>query len=105
MTVYARIYQPAKTAMQSGRAKTKQWLMEYEPAHKMPDALIGWIGSDDTKQQLRMRFDTAEQAVAFAEKHCIPYKFQEPHQRRLVKKTYASNFRFDKVEASDTSAV
>lgn len=101
MTDKARIYLPAKTAMQSGRAKTRQWLFEFEPAKKWPDALIGWIGSADTTQQLRIPFQTQEEAIAFAEKHGISYVLSAPHARSLKPKSYADNFKFDRVEASD----
>lgn len=98
MTTKARIYQPAKTAMQSGRAKTKFWLFEYEPAPKFVNPLTAWTGSSETLQQLRMRFPSKAEAIAFAKEKNIPYEVEEPHQRELQLKTYADNFRFDKVE-------
>ena len=76
----ARIYQPAKNAMQSGRARTKQWLLEYEPeSARETDPLMGWTSSDDMRQQIQLEFDTKEEAVAYAEKHAIPYQVFEPH--------------------------
>lgn len=98
MTVKARIYRPAKNAMQSGRAKTRYWLFEYEPTRKQIDPLMGWTGSVDTLNQLRLRFPSQEAAVAFAKEHNIPYEVETPHSRKLQVKSYADNFRFDNVE-------
>jgi hypothetical protein len=89
----ARIYQPAKTAVQSGRAKTRVWLLEMEPrSRKEPDRLIGWVGSDDTEQQVTLRFPSKEAAIAYAERHGIEYSLSEPHQRIVRPKAYADNF-------------
>ncbi|MDX1483964.1 MAG: ETC complex I subunit [Alphaproteobacteria bacterium] len=94
----ARIYQPCRTAMQQGRAKTKHWLLEFEPAKpRSIDPLMGWTSSADTRQQLRMYFDSKEEAVAFAERNGLDYRVVEPKARRPRKKSYAENFRFDKV--------
>lgn len=98
MTAKARIYQPAKTAMQSGRAKTLHWLFEYDPTPKQIDPLMGWTGSVDTLGQLRLRFPTQEAAVEFATERNIPYEVEAPHARKLQLKSYADNFRFDAVE-------
>ena len=60
-----RVYQPRKNAMQSGRGKTKFWLVEFEPgARAQNDSLMGWVGQGDTRNQLRMRFDSRDDAVA-----------------------------------------
>ena len=65
----ARIYQPAKTAMQSGQANTRKWVLEFEPAAaKIIDPLMGWTGSADTREQVHMKFDSKDEAVAFAKK-------------------------------------
>lgn len=98
MTAKARIYQPAKTAMQSGRAKTSHWLFEYDPTPKQIDPLMGWTGSVDTLGQLRLRFPTQEAAVEFATERNIPYEVEAPHARKLQLKSYSDNFRFDAVE-------
>ena len=75
----ARIYQPAKTAMQSGKARTKKWVLEYEPERPREiEPLMGWTASGDMKQELRLRFDTAEEAVAYCERHSIPYQLSQP---------------------------
>ncbi len=94
----ARIYQPAKNAMQSGRARTKFWYLTYEPAEKKADPLMGWVGSNDTRQQLRLKFDTKAEAIDFAEREGIPYVVEEPHKRAHKPKSYAANFSFNKVE-------
>jgi hypothetical protein len=93
----ARIYQPAKTAMQSGRAGTRKWLLDYEQASpRQPEPLMGWISARDTLNQIHLRFDTLEEAVAFAEKHGLDYTVIEPHERVLKPKAYADNFRYDR---------
>jgi hypothetical protein len=96
----ARIYQPAKTATQSGRAKTRHWLLEMEPrSRKEADPLCGWIGSDDTEQQVQLRFPTKEAAIAYARRQGIDYRVYDPHRRVVRPKSYADNF-IRKVEPS-----
>ena len=64
-----RIFKPSKTAMQSGRNNVKRWVLEFEPGGpKQTDHLMGWIGSGDTTAQVRLKFDSKEEAVAFAKK-------------------------------------
>jgi ETC complex I subunit-like protein len=93
----ARIYQPAKTAMQSGRAKTQKWLLDYEQASRRePDPLMGWSSARDTLNEVHLRFDTLDEAVAFAQKHGLDYTVIEPHQRIFKPKSYAENFRTDR---------
>src|ERR1700758_5357414 len=66
----ARILRPAKTAMSSGTAKTKHWVLEFETATKrQAEPLMGWIAAADTLNQIRLNFDTLEEAVAYADKH------------------------------------
>jgi hypothetical protein len=94
-----RIYQPAKNAMQSGRANTRKWLLEFEPAAaKEIDPLMGWTGSADTRSQVRMAFDSKEEAVAFAEKKGYFVRLHEPRTRRVRPKSYSDNFKYDRVE-------
>ncbi|WP_439814332.1 ETC complex I subunit [Zavarzinia sp. CC-PAN008] len=94
----ARIFRPAKNAMQSGRRNTRRWLLEFEPASaRFADPLMGWTGSTDQNGQLRLSFATREEAVAYAEKHQIPFEVLEPHAPSLQIKPYAENFRYDKV--------
>jgi hypothetical protein len=89
----ARIYQPAKTAMQSGRGKTQQWVLEYEPTRRQQlDPLMGWPGAGDTLQQVRLKFDTLAEAEAFARKNGIDCQVHEPQQRKIKPKAYADNF-------------
>jgi len=95
----ARIYQPTKTAMQSGRANTKRWVVEYEPEEaKQADSLMGWIGSGDMRGQVRMRFDTKEEAIAYAERNHLSYQVKDPKVRKPRPKSYADNFKFDRIE-------
>ena len=95
----ARIYQPARNAMQSGKARTKLWLLEYEPeSARSPDPLMGWTSSGDMLQQVQLEFDTREEAVAFATRNGIAYQVFEPHRPAPKAKSYADNFRFDRKE-------
>ncbi len=92
-----RIYKPTKTAMQSGRGQTKEWTLEFEPTDaSRPDALMGWVGSADTRKQVRLQFDTQEEAVAYAKKHGYSYTVEKPRERRIRPKAYADNFSFDR---------
>ena len=93
-----RIYKPAKTAMQSGRANTKAWVVEHEPGDAVRvDALMGWSGSRDTKRQVRLRFATKEEAVAYAKRSGFEYRVVEAKERSLKPKSYADNFAFKQV--------
>jgi len=92
-----RIYQPSKTAMQSGRGKTHNWVLEYEiETPRRPEPLMGWIASGDTLNQVRLRFPTKEEAVAFAERKGWSYDVAEARERRVQPKSYADNFRSDR---------
>ncbi len=92
-----RIYQPAKTAMQSGIAKTKTWVLEYEPASaREPDPLMGWASAGDTLNEVRIKFHTREAAVAFARKRGLDYTVIAPKPRTIRPKSYADNFRYDR---------
>ena len=83
----ARIYKPAQTAMQSGPARTKEWVLEYEPeVPREIDPLMGWTSSRDMKSQIALSFDTQEEAIAYAERNGIPYRLTEPSPRRPVRK-------------------
>ena len=93
--MFARIYQPARTAMQSGTAKTHVWLLEYAPEErKNIDPLMGWVGSGDMRGQVRMSFPTKEAAVEYAERHGIPYQVEDPKKRawNVRARGYGSNF-------------
>lgn len=91
----ARIYRPAKTAMQSGRGRSKDWVLEFSPAEaKRIDPLMGWTGSGDMRGQVRLRFETREAAQDYAERHGIPAMVSEPKERRVNvrPKGYGANF-------------
>ncbi len=93
----ARIYRPAKTAMQSGKAKSQDWRLEFEPASaRFQDPLTGWTGSTDMNGQVRLTFETQEEAVAYAERHGIPFRLHEPRDPPLIIKAYADNFAPDR---------
>ena len=94
----ARILQPARSAMQSGRAQTKKWVLEYEPASRRdPDPLMGWASARDTLNEVKLRFDTLDEALAFAKKHGLEYTLIEAHEPTPKAKSYADNFRYDRV--------
>jgi len=93
MSTMVRIYRPAKTAMQSGRANTRQWIVEPAPAGpKEIDPLMGWTGSADTDIQVKLRFASKEDAVAYAERNHLTYEVEEPNDRKLQPKNYSDNF-------------
>ena len=95
----ARIYQPAKTAMQSGRANSRKWVLESVPEQgKLRDPLMGWTGSADMDRQWRLRFDSKDAAVAYAERRGIDFVVEAPHPRATRPKSYAANFRWDRPE-------
>ena len=90
----ARIYQRPKNAMQSGKARTDQWLLEFDPAEaRRPDPLMGWAGSGDTQAQVTLRFASQAEAQAYADKHGIAALVHATPPRRLKLQAYADNFR------------
>jgi hypothetical protein len=99
-TMTARIYRPAKTAMQSGFANTKEWVLDYEPSQpRNVEPLMGWTSSGDMCQQVRLRFDSKEEAIAYCERNGIVYRLAEaktPVRRGLA---YADNFAFKRRDA------
>jgi hypothetical protein len=96
----ARIFKPARTAMQSGPARTKDWVLEYEPeVAREIDPLMGWTSSRDMKSQLRLTFASKEEAVAYAERNGIPYRLVDAKLRAAVRKSYSENFRFGRRQA------
>jgi hypothetical protein len=92
-----RIYKPAKTAMQSGLRNTKEWVIEAEPSRKEIDPLMGWTSSRDTMNQVVLRFDTKEEAIAYAQKEGWMYTVQEPKMRAVHPKAYADNFAYTRI--------
>jgi hypothetical protein len=91
----ARIYQRPKNSMQSGKARTDKWQLEFEPVHgKKADPLTGWSGGESTlADQVRLGFPTAEAAVAYAEKHGHDYVIVPAPEKTLKLQSYADNFR------------
>jgi hypothetical protein len=93
----ARIYSPAKTAMQSGKAKTGYWVLEFEPEKpRKIDPLMGYTTSGDMKSQIRLTFHSKEEAVAYAEKHGIAFRVEDPKEAKRRQISYAENFRYDR---------
>jgi hypothetical protein len=89
----AKIYRPARNAMQSGTAKTEKWVLEFESDKpRTVDPLMGWIGNADTNTQVRMTFDTREEAIAFAQRNSLPFQVTETREAKRVIKAYADNF-------------
>ena len=94
----ARIYQPARNAMQSGQSKT-DWVLEFAPeAQKQIDPLMGWTGSGDMSSQVRIKFDSKDAAIAYAEKNGLAYRIDEPKVRKHMIKPggYGGNFAFNR---------
>lgn len=94
-----RIYQPARNAMQSGTARMKGWVLEFPPADAREiDPLMGWTSSDDTQSQVRLRFETRQQAEDYAHDHGLNYVVQEPHRRaaNVRPRGYGENFATDR---------
>jgi hypothetical protein len=83
--------------MQSGQAGTRRWLLEYEPERpRVIEPLMGWTSSADMRSQIVLEFDTKGEAIAYADKHEIPYQLFEPHAPKIGPKSYSENFRFDR---------
>lgn len=96
----AKIYKPAKTAMQSGAGKTKEWVLEYEPERPREiEPLMGWTSSGDMRQQVRLRFDSLEEAIAYCERHGVPYQVFAPKASVRRGISYADNFSFKRRDA------
>ena len=96
----ARIYKPAKTAMQSGTANTKEWVLDYEPEQpRQIEPLMGWTASGDMRQQVRLRFDTEAEAIAYCQRHGIAYQVSETKARLRRGLSYADNFAFKRRDA------
>jgi hypothetical protein len=95
----ARIFKPAKNAMQSGKAQTREWQLDYEPEQpRAIEPLMGWTSSGDMKQQLSLRFDTKDEAVAYCERKGIPCQVIEPKESVRRPAAYADNFAFRRGE-------
>ncbi len=93
----ARIFSPAKTAMQSGKGKTGYWVLEFDPqTPRTIDPLMGYTSSSDMKSQIRLTFNSREEAVAYAEKNGIAYRVEMPKEAKRRQISYAENFRYDR---------
>ncbi len=103
-----RIYRPARTAAQSGRALTYEWLVEPElPTPRTPEFLMGWTSAGDTFSELRrrLRFGSVEEAVSFANRKGWAYTVEEPAERRIVPRNYLDNFRAVRPEDEERQAL
>ncbi|GAA0736004.1 ETC complex I subunit [Sphingomonas japonica] len=90
----ARIYQRPKNAMSSGRARTQEWVLEFEPSEaKRADPLTGWAGSGDTRNQVKLAFPTLDAAKAYAEREGVAFHVVPAPVRTLKLQAYADNFR------------
>jgi len=90
----ARIYKPSKTAMQSGWANTRIWVLEYVPEQKKAtDPLMGWAGSGDMRQQIKLQFKTQQEAEKYAKRKGLEYVVLDDRPRRFHPKSYADNFK------------
>jgi len=98
--VVARIYKPAKTAMQSGLAKTERWRLDYEPeVARTVEPLMGYTSSTDMRQQVRLEFDTRDEAIAYAERNGIAYQVSGAEEPKRRMAAYSDNFKFNRVGA------
>ena len=90
----ARIYQPVKNAMQSGTANTREWVLEFEPEKgKTIDSIMGWTGSSDMRAQVKLRFDSQEEAEGYATRNGIAFEVAPVHRKKRNIQTYANNFK------------
>ena len=90
----ARIYQETKNAMQSGKAREGRWVLEFEShAPRRADPLMGWAGGADTQSQVRLVFESFDEAKAYAEREAIHYHVVPPAERKLKLQSYADNFK------------
>ena len=96
-----RIYQPARNAMQSGTARTRQWVLEFPQADQRDiDPLMGWTSSDDTQSQVRLRFATRAEAEDYAKDNGLDYVVVNPNKRaaNVRPRGYGENFATDRRE-------
>ena len=92
----AKIYKPTKTAMQSAKRNTKNWLMEFDTLDTGINPLMGWETSQDTMSEVKLEFPSKNQAINYAKKNNIDYYVVEPQKNKIIKKSYANNFLKDK---------
>ena len=90
----AKIYKPAKTAMQSGRAKYNKWVLKFlDQKNQLKDTMMGWNGGSSTVSQIELKFSTKEEAVSYAQINNIDYEVLETSERKVINKSYADNFK------------
>lgn len=95
----AKIYRPAKTAMQSGKAKTHLWVLEFDQEEpRRIDPILGYTSSSDMRQQVRLTFETQEQAQAYAERNGIDYRVIPPKEANRQIVSYSDNFKFNRTQ-------
>jgi hypothetical protein len=95
----AKIYKPARTAMSSGQAKTHRWVLEFEPERPLTiEPLMGYTSSDDMRRQVRLEFDTQEEAIAYATRNGLAYRLFEPKPPARAAIAYSDNFRRDRAQ-------
>ena len=92
----AKIYKPAKIAMQSGKRNTKNWLLEFDTLDTGINPMMGWETSKDTMSEVKLEFSTREQAVNYAKKNNVDYYIIEPQKGKMIKRSYSDNFLKDK---------
>ena len=88
----AKIYKPAKTAMQSAEGNTRNWFLEFDTLNTGINPLMGWESSKDTMSEVKLEFLTKEQAINYAKKNNIDYYIIEPQKHKIIKKSYSDNF-------------
>ena len=98
----ARIFKPAKTAMQSGTARTADWRLEFEPERaRTTEPLMGYTSSSDMKSQVKLSFETKEEAIAYATRNGIAYRVEEPKEKAPKRMSYSDNFKFNRIVSLD----
>jgi len=88
----AKIYIPAKTAMQSGRGKLKSWVLKFETKDPSINPFMGWETTSDTLEEVVLKFSTKDKAIEYAKKNNISYNVVEPNKKKFIIKSYADNF-------------
>ena len=88
----AKIFKPTKTAMQSGKGSSKNWLLQFDSLDNGISPLMGWESTKDTMSEVKLEFLTKEQAINYAKKNSIEYYVVEPQKRKIIKKSYSDNF-------------
>ena len=88
----AKIYKPTKSAMQSGRRNSKNWVLEFDTLNNGINPLMGWETSKDTMSEVKLLFSTKDQAITYAKKNKLDFYIVEPKKNKIIKKSYADNF-------------